>query len=89
MQAMQQIDKQARSQTEYRSLFMFELMKLDDIIYLQYGFKKEVVIEAFTKHSIITPQAAAGQIPGGMAGVPGMSPPQPVGEGASAQPLFT
>lgn len=45
-------------QQRFQEEFMFEISKLDDIIYVKYGFKNTEVLKAFKKYNLV-PQAGA------------------------------
>jgi hypothetical protein len=55
---MQQSQKGAKDQNQLQDILSFEIAKLDDVIYIEFGYKNKVVIEAFKKYDLL-PQAQA------------------------------
>lgn len=50
---MQQSPKDAKDQYQLQDILSFEIAKLDDVIYLEFGYKNKVVIEAFKKYNLL------------------------------------
>lgn len=53
---VQDLQRKHPNQAEFNERFMFEVSKLDDIIFLTYGFKNTDVLKAFQKYNLIPNQ---------------------------------
>lgn len=52
-----ELQSKITNQNEFNQKFMYEVSKLDDIIYLKYGFKNTDVLKAFQHYNLIPNQA--------------------------------
>ena len=53
---LQHLQSTCKNQQEMSDKFMFEVSKLDDDIYIKYGYKNTVVLKAFQKYNLIPKQ---------------------------------
>jgi hypothetical protein len=53
------------NQNEFQEKFMYEVSKLDDVIFINYGFKNTDVLKAFQQFNLI-PKQGGGMMQGGM-----------------------
>lgn len=60
---LMQLQSTMTNQAEFQEKFMFEVSKLDDIIFIKYGFKNTDVLKAFQHYNLIPNQG--GQMMGG------------------------
>jgi hypothetical protein len=54
-----QLQSTMTNQNDFNEKFMFEVSKLDDVIFLKYGFKNTDVLKAFQKYNLIPNQGPA------------------------------
>lgn len=56
---LQRLQTTCKNQQEMSDKFMFEVSKLDDDIYIKYGYKNTIVLKAFQKYNLIPKQGQA------------------------------
>ena len=62
-QIMQQLSAQIQDPTELRAQINYQIARLDDVIFLEYGFRNHDVIKAFNDHGIICKEEAPASAP--------------------------
>lgn len=55
---MTQLQMQGLPPNEFQEKFMKEIARLDDMVYIKYGFKNNEVLEAFQKYKLIPTRSA-------------------------------